>query len=106
MSSVTPAGTVSASRMMVEHDALDLEAEEYPRLPEKVHVAALASIARSTSFGLGAGVGAGAAAGMGPGAARTHCDVEARTSHEAARRDFMLGRAWVWKEGRGWQGSR
>lgn len=63
MSRVTPAGTVKASKMMVEQDAFDFDADEYPRLPENVQVAARASIARSTSCGLGAGVGAGAAAG-------------------------------------------
>lgn len=51
--------------MMVEHDAFDLLADEYPRDPEKVQVAARFSISRSlkassTSIGAGAAVGIGA----------------------------------------------
>jgi hypothetical protein len=54
-SRVTPDGTASAERMMVEHEVFDLLADEAPPDPEKVHVVALFS--RS-----GAAVGAGAGA--------------------------------------------
>jgi hypothetical protein len=52
-SRVTPDGTASAERIMVEHEVFDLLADEYPPDPEKVQVVALLS--RS-----GAAVGAGA----------------------------------------------
>lgn len=70
ISSVFPAGTVNAFKIIVEHDDFDTEADEYPAAPEKVHVAARfsmarSSMARSTSKGLGAGVGAGAASAAG-----------------------------------------
>lgn len=81
ISRVTPAGTVRESRMMVEHDDFDLEADEYPRVPVNLQVAARASMALSTSLGLGAGVGSGAATGAG--LAKT--DLAATTSKRAAK---------------------
>lgn len=55
-SSVTPEGTATLDKTMVEQDVLDLLAEDAPLEPEKVQVVALLS--RS-----GAAVGKGAAAG-------------------------------------------
>lgn len=68
LSNVTPAGTVRVSKIIVEQEALDLLADEYPRDPEKEHVAARFSMARSsnalsTSSAAGAAVGIGAATG-------------------------------------------
>ena len=64
-SNVTPDGTATADKMMVEQEVLDLLAREAPDEPEKVQV--VARLARS-----GAAVGAGAAAG----AARTEVIAE------------------------------
>jgi hypothetical protein len=63
-SRVTPDGTASAERIMVEHEVFDLLADEYPPDPEKVQVVALFS--RS-----------GAAVGAGAGTAST-CVIAAR----------------------------
>lgn len=56
-SSVTPDGTATDDKTMVEQDVLDLLARDAPLEPEKVQVVALLSR-------LGAAVGAGAAMGL------------------------------------------
>lgn len=57
-SRVTPAGTVTASMMMVEHSVFDTLAEEAPSEPLKVQVVALFS---KSGAAVGAGAGAGTA---------------------------------------------
>ena len=69
---MTPDGTAIAERMMVEHEVLDLLAEEAPAEPEKVQVVAL-------SLRFGAAVGAGAAAGI----AKTELIAERATRSES-----------------------
>jgi hypothetical protein len=61
-SRVTPEGTATDDMMIVEHEILDLLADDAPPDPEKVHVVALFS-----RFGaaVGAGVAAGAASAKG-----------------------------------------
>lgn len=73
--------------MMVEHDDLETEADEYPRLPVNLHVAARASIALATSTGLGAGVTSGA---DGAGLARTDVARVARAKTVQELGDFIL----------------
>jgi hypothetical protein len=53
-SRVTPDGTAGADSTIVEHDAFDLLADEYPPDPEKVQVVALLS-----RFGAAVGASAG-----------------------------------------------
>jgi hypothetical protein len=55
-SRITPEGTATEDKMIVEQDVLDLLADEAPPDPEKVQVVALFSIS-------GPAVGSGAAAG-------------------------------------------
>lgn len=105
ISSVLPAGTVNALKTIVEHAAFETEADEYPAAPEKVHVAARFSMARSsmarlTSKGLGAGVGAGAASGAGM--ARTARAAKART--RVAKGSISSG-CWGRKQGAGKDGG-
>lgn len=61
-SSVTPEGTATFLRMIVEQVFLEAEALAAPLEPEKVHVAVVARSARmGVEFGAGVGAGAGAA---------------------------------------------
>lgn len=83
-SSVTPEGTATEERMMVEQDVLDLLAEEAPLEPLKVHV--VARLARS-----GAAVGTGAASASAMGTAITELAIKATTRYEINMFLFFRG---------------
>lgn len=79
-SRVTPEGTATAERMMVEQEVFDLLANEAPLEPEKVHVVALFWMS-------GAAVGAGAAIGLASTAVPHNASVRAR---EEAREGILV----------------
>lgn len=76
-SSVTPDGTATDDRTIVEQDFLDLLAKDAPLEPEKVQVVALLSMS-------GAAVGSGAAMGLAKVATALNASTAARTLNEGA----------------------
>jgi hypothetical protein len=82
-SKVVPDGTATLERIMVEHDACDLLADDAPLEPEKVQVVALFAIAAGSGGGVMAGAGwATGEANTNPPNAASRVQVRSMTAKE------------------------